>query len=124
MLTSQANALPPIVFLKQSNRRSLPTPASIDFRGGVLDLVSLGLRLKPIQDKIDRIVAIERVPIDNASAKEDSPEKITPLLVYRTLHNTYTIGIVSKNLTPAKKPRTTPVSMPSRPNGLSRLASR
>jgi hypothetical protein len=60
----------------------------------VLDLVSLGFRLEPTQDKINGIVAIERVPIYDASAEEDSPEKITPLLVF---HDTHTIGTIRKS---------------------------
>lgn len=95
-------------FLKQSNQRSLLTPASIDFWRGVLDLVLLGLRLKPTQDKIDRILAIERVPVNDPSTEEDSPEEITSLLVYRALHNIFSIGIARKNLTPTQKPQPSP----------------
>lgn len=71
----------------------------------MLDLVSLGFRLEPTQDKINGILAIERVPIYDTGAEEDSPEKITPFLVY---HDTYTIGTIRKSLTPAKKPEPSP----------------
>jgi len=63
-------------------------------------LVALGFRLKPTQDKINGFLAIERVPIYDASAEKDSPEKIAPLLVF---HDTYNIGTIRKSLTPAKK---------------------
>lgn len=95
-------------FPQPENYRGLPTPASIDLRWWMLDLVPFGLRLEPTQDKINGLVAIEGVPIDNARAEKDSPEKITSLLVYCLSHNAYIIGIASKNLTPVKKSEPSP----------------
>jgi len=71
----------------------------------MLYLVSLRFHLEPTKEKINRLLAIERVPVYNASAKKDSPEKITPLLVF---HDTYNIGIIRKSLTSAKKSELSP----------------
>jgi hypothetical protein len=70
-------------------------PADINLRRGMFSLVLLGFCLKPAEGKVDSILAMKRVPVDHASAEEEPPEKVTPLLLF---HDAYDIGIVRKKV--------------------------
>jgi hypothetical protein len=61
----------------------------------MFSLVSFGFCLEPTEDKVDGILAVERVPVGDAGTEEESPEEVTPLLLF---HDVYNIGFMRKKV--------------------------